>query len=154
VEQAGAGWTVIDDSYTASPPTVTAALTLLAELPVRGRRWAVLGQMAELGPTSADQHRAVGALIAERHVDRLVVVGEEAGALADGAVAAGLASAAVDRGATAEEALVLVRRDLVAGDAVLVKGSRVAGLERVARDLLGADTAVEAQGVERGEMPR
>ncbi|MCI0345947.1 MAG: UDP-N-acetylmuramoyl-tripeptide--D-alanyl-D-alanine ligase, partial [Chloroflexi bacterium] len=49
---------IVDDSYNASPGSVTAALDLLAGLP--GRRVAVLGEMLELGADAADGHVAVG----------------------------------------------------------------------------------------------
>ena len=68
-------WTILDDSYNASPDAVLAALDLLAELP--GRHLAVLGEMLELGHSTLAEHWRVGQHAAQV-VDRLVVVGEGA----------------------------------------------------------------------------
>ena len=78
--------TLVDDTYNASPRSVVAALDLLAGLP--GRRVAVLGEMLELGDAADEGHRAVGEAAA-RTVDWLVVVGDGAAGIADGARAAG-----------------------------------------------------------------
>lgn len=134
VVRAPDGLTVINDAYNASPPTVLAALELLAAMAVEGRRWAVLGEMAELGPGSSEAHRRVGAACAD--LDGLVVVGAAASAIADGAIAAGLPPGAVLHAPDPQAALRTVAPRLTPRDAVLVKGSRVAGLERVAEGLL------------------
>ncbi|MEO8438257.1 MAG: UDP-N-acetylmuramoyl-tripeptide--D-alanyl-D-alanine ligase [Chloroflexota bacterium] len=122
------GMTVIDDSYNASPRSVVAALDLLAGLP--GRRVAVLGEMLELGDASHEGHRVVGEAAA-RTVDWMVVVGDGAIGIVEGAVAAGMEPGRIVRAFDAEaalEALLPRRRD---GDVVLVKASRGIGLERV-----------------------
>jgi UDP-N-acetylmuramoyl-tripeptide--D-alanyl-D-alanine ligase len=88
--------------------------------------------MAELGEVEEAEHLRIGRLAAA-HARRLIVVGGAAAGIAEGARAAGLADVAVagDR----EEALVSL--GVQAGDLVLIKASRVAGLERLADDLLG-----------------
>ncbi|MBW3602707.1 MAG: UDP-N-acetylmuramoyl-tripeptide--D-alanyl-D-alanine ligase, partial [Actinobacteria bacterium] len=100
----------------------------------RGRRWAVLGRMAELGEGSAGEHARVGRLAARLGVDGIVVVGREAAAIGE-AVEPGAATRVV-AAEDAEAALAALRERLGPGDVVLVKGSRVAGLERVAAGLL------------------
>ena len=79
--------TILDDSYNAAPATMLAALDVLASLP--GRRVAVLGEMLELGRRATQGHVEVGRAAA-RVADLLVVVGEDAGGIADGAREAGL----------------------------------------------------------------
>ena len=93
------GVTLVDDTYNASPRSVVAALDLLAGLP--GRRGAVLGEMLELGEAADEGHRAVGEAAA-RTVDWLVVVGDGAAGIAEGAQAAGLAPARIVRVRDAE----------------------------------------------------
>jgi UDP-N-acetylmuramoyl-tripeptide--D-alanyl-D-alanine ligase len=131
------GVLVLDDAYNASAPTVIGALTTLADMEVGARRWAVLGEMRELGATSDAQHREVGAACVGR-VDRLVVVGAPARTIADGAVEAGLSPGDVHRVADRAEALALLAGPdgLAVGDAVLLKASRAVGLDRLAALLL------------------
>ena len=138
-----AGVTVLDDAYNASPPTVVAALTTLRALPCTGRRWAVLGVMAELGPGSEVRHRDVGAVYAQG-VDELLIVGESAIPLAEGAEQAG-GSVRVRRVAGHGEAAQLLAEEVRPGDVVLLKASRVAGLDRTASTLIESLTGVTAR---------
>lgn len=118
VRRSPAGAVVIDDSYNANPTSMAAALRSLAHVPAR-RRVAVVGAMAELGPTEGDEHRAIAGLAADLGVE-LVAVGTD---LYGVDPAAGIDEAAERLG------------PLGGQDAVLVKGSRVAGLERLAARL-------------------
>ncbi len=122
------GMTVIDDSYNASPGSVTAALELLEGLP--GRRVAVLGEMLELGEAHDAGHYAVGEL-AGRIVDVLVVVGREAGGIVNGALDSGIDPTKVHVTADADSALDALRPRLRDGDVVLVKASRGIGLDHL-----------------------
>ncbi|MER7456574.1 UDP-N-acetylmuramoyl-tripeptide--D-alanyl-D-alanine ligase [Micromonospora sp. NPDC126480] len=118
------GVTVIDDSYNANPASMAAALRALAGVGQGRRTVAVLGYMAELGPFEHDGHAEVGRLAAELGVDRLLVVGEAAAPIHEGATSVrdwGGESVLLTDQAGAVEAL---RGDLRPGDVVLVKGSR------------------------------
>jgi UDP-N-acetylmuramoyl-tripeptide--D-alanyl-D-alanine ligase len=118
------GITVIDDSYNANPASMSAALHALADLGQGRRRIAVLGYMAELGDYETAGHREVGELAAKLDIDRLIVVGDAAVAIRDGADAvsgwAGIAIMVADQDA----AIDALRADLRGGDVVLVKASR------------------------------
>ncbi|GFJ88343.1 hypothetical protein Prum_019850 [Phytohabitans rumicis] len=118
------GVTVIDDSYNANPASMAAALRALAATGAGRRTVAVLGYMAELGAYERDGHEEVGRLTAELGVDRLVVVGEPAAPIHEGASAVatwgGESVLVTDQGA----AVAVLRRELRPGDVVLVKGSR------------------------------
>ena len=109
---------MLNDAYNANPTSMAAALRSLAALDAV-RHVAVLGVMAELGPTSDDDHRAVGALARDLGIE-VVAVGAPA---YGGTLVPDVAGA------------VAVLDGIGAGDAVLLKGSRVAGLERVAAAL-------------------
>ena len=121
------GIDVVNDAYNANPASMEAALRLLAETPTEGRRIAVLGLMAELGPEAERYHREVGALAARVGVDMVVAVGDLACAYLDGAGDGVLGFAVADATAAVEQVLATVQP----GDRVLVKGSRAAGLEVV-----------------------
>lgn len=130
------GVVVIDDSYNASPESVAAALRSVAAMtrPPGARTWAVLGEMRELGASSVTEHRAVGRLVAQLGTDRLVVVGDSAREILQGAVEEGGAGAMVTDAAAA---IALLTDELRPGDHVLVKASRAVGLDRVAAALVG-----------------
>jgi UDP-N-acetylmuramoyl-tripeptide--D-alanyl-D-alanine ligase len=119
----------IDDSYNANPDSMKAALRTLAELPADGKRMAVLGEMKELGSQSGQGHREVGETAAAFGIDRLIVIGSVAGAIAQAAEHAGLKNSAVV-GSTAE-AVELLSQIAAPGDLVLIKGSRAARTEEV-----------------------
>ena len=131
-ENAG-GVVVLNDAYNASPVATIAAVRALADLPVAGRRIAVIGDMRELGPWSEPEHARVGAAVSDAGIDILVAVGAETGPLAEAAAS----TVAVHRVADADAARILVAGLAVRGDAVLVKASRAVGLEVVALMLLG-----------------
>lgn len=138
---ARSGATVIDDTYNASPVSVAAALDFLAESPVApGRaRYAVLGDMLELGPDEERLHREVGGRVATI-ADALVAVGERGRWIADAALAAGLHRVTTAR--DADEAVAVVERELAPGigDLLLVKGSRGVELDRLVAALVGEST--------------
>jgi UDP-N-acetylmuramoyl-tripeptide--D-alanyl-D-alanine ligase len=131
------GVTVLNDSYNANPESVRAALKALASMS-RGRRsWAVLGEMGELGADSVSAHDGIGRLAVRLNIGRLVVVGERAAAMHQGASHEGSwgeeSVLVPDTGAAVE----LLRGQLRPGDVVLVKASKVAELWRVADALTG-----------------
>jgi len=124
---------VLDDAYNANADSMDAALQTLRELPCAGRRVAVLGDMAELGAQSAAAHEEVGRHAAELDVEQLFVVGKMAGALASAARAAGLVR--IFEFGDVETAASAVKHFVKPGDLVLLKASRVVGLERLAEVL-------------------
>ncbi len=129
------GVRVLNDAYNANPESTAAALRTARWMAGERRLIAVLGEMAELGPISAEEHDRVGELSARLGVDRLITVGAPARAIARAALREGMEPdhvTSVDDGAHAIDEL---RRWASPGDLVLCKGSRVAGLERVAEAL-------------------
>ncbi|MBF9134650.1 UDP-N-acetylmuramoyl-tripeptide--D-alanyl-D-alanine ligase [Plantactinospora sp. S1510] len=118
------GVTVIDDSYNANPASTAAALRALAGMGARRRTIAVLGYMAELGEYERDGHAEVGRLAAELGVDRLLVVGENATPIHDGAVSVADWGGESVLVSDQQAAIAELRRELRSGDVVLVKGSR------------------------------
>ena len=129
------GVRVLDDAYNANADSVLAALETLKEFPCQGRRVAVLGEMAELGPHSAEAHAEVGRRAAETGVDQLFAVGKMAGVMGAAARAAGLMH--VTELGEAETGATAVKHFVRPGDVVLIKASRAARLERVGEALRG-----------------
>lgn len=123
------GATIIDDSYNASPASMLATLDLLSELP--GRRLAVLGDMRELGAASEGGHRRVGERAATA-CDVLFVVGDGGRIIGEAARGAGL----MEVRTLGDDASDELRRELRAGDHVLIKASRALELENVVKALV------------------
>lgn len=129
---------VVNDAYNASPASMASALETCADMAPAGsgggRLIAVLGMMAELGDLAPAEHERVGALAAALAAG-IVVVGERAAGIAQGARAAGLDAVQLVDG-VGDVPAALDRTGLQDGDVVLVKASRVAGLEAVAEMLV------------------
>jgi UDP-N-acetylmuramoyl-tripeptide--D-alanyl-D-alanine ligase len=119
----GDGIVLVNDCYNANPVSMRAALDHLATLDAE-RTLAVLGEMGELGPGSAGYHREVGEHARAVGVDLVIGVGEPAREYGPDELVA-----------DPDEAAELLAAHLSAGDAILVKGSRSAGLEAVAEQL-------------------
>jgi UDP-N-acetylmuramoyl-tripeptide--D-alanyl-D-alanine ligase len=134
---------ILEDSYNANPLSVKAALTTLDELGGEGRRVAVLGDMLELGKTSAELHHEIGQT-AGRRVDLLVLLGEMAEEVAAGAREAGLADEQIILVGSHEEAVARLRSRLQCGDRVLVKGSRGMKMEKISSALRAEDVRLAA----------
>jgi UDP-N-acetylmuramoyl-tripeptide--D-alanyl-D-alanine ligase len=127
------GVRVLDDAYNANADSTLAALETLRDLPLQGRRVAVLGDMNELGAHSAAAHAEVGRRAAELGIGQLFAVGKMAGVTAAAAREAGLTR--VIEFADVDAAVKAVKSFLKAGDVVLLKASRTLRLERIAETL-------------------
>ena len=123
------GVRVLDDAYNANADSVEAALQTLRELPCKGRRVAVLGDMAELGAHSKAAHEEIGRRAAELGVGQLFAVGKMAPVMARAARDAGLNR--VFEFADVETAAAAVKSFVKSGDVVLLKASRATRLERI-----------------------
>lgn len=127
------GVQVLDDTYNANADSMVAGLQTLMELPCKGRRMAVLGDMAELGAHSDAAHAEVGRRAAELGVGQLFAIGRMATVMARAAREAGLTR--VIEFLDVEPAASALKHFVKPGDLVLLKASRVTRLERVAEAL-------------------
>ncbi|GAB2818268.1 UDP-N-acetylmuramoyl-tripeptide--D-alanyl-D-alanine ligase [Actinocorallia aurea] len=137
------GLTVVNDAYNANPESVRAALDALARMADGRRTYAVLGHMAELGADSVAEHEKIGQHAARTGVAGLIAVGPDAAPLLEGAKRIGTWNGECVQVDDVGTAVAVLGERLGPRDVVLVKGSRVAGLERVAQALL-ADAPPEA----------
>jgi UDP-N-acetylmuramyl pentapeptide synthase len=129
------GISVLDDCYNANADSMVAALKTFQELPCRGRRIAVLGDMAELGRHSESAHEEVGRSAAELGVNQLFAVGKMAPVMARAARGAGLVR--VLEFEDVDTAAAAVKSFVKSGDMLLLKASRSTRLERVGQCLRG-----------------
>jgi UDP-N-acetylmuramoyl-tripeptide--D-alanyl-D-alanine ligase len=125
----GASWggTILNDAYNAAPASMRAALETLSRYG-GGRKIAFLGDMRELGDYAAPAHEELGAVIQDLGgLDALYTVGDLAAHI----------FGASRRFKTSEDAALFARDELMLdkGDIILVKGSRVMEMERIASAL-------------------
>jgi UDP-N-acetylmuramoyl-tripeptide--D-alanyl-D-alanine ligase len=137
------GVTVVNDAYNANPDSMRAALEALRSIGLaaqpRRRTWAVLGEMLELGNLSRSEHERVGGWASALGVDRLVVVGERARPIAEGAARSTGGDTEVTVVTDADAAYDLVQAQLRSGDVVLLKSSRDTGLRWLGDRLAGIE---------------
>jgi UDP-N-acetylmuramoyl-tripeptide--D-alanyl-D-alanine ligase len=128
---------LVDESYNANPTSMAATLKTFGAIKVAGRRIVVLGAMRELGAESDSFHAALAEPILGARADRVILIGEEMAPLAK-ALGAKVKMAHV---ASTAEAVDLVRDEIAAGDAILVKGSNSIGLAALVEALAGGPSA-------------
>ncbi len=134
------GIQVLDDCYNANADSMIMALRTLAELPCKGSRVAVLGDMAELGAQAPEAHAETGRLAAQLNLGQLMVLGDMAAVTAAAAREAGLHRVLEFGGIEAmSDALAKLARP---GDLVLLKASRRMRLEQVADALCQREKVV------------
>jgi UDP-N-acetylmuramoyl-tripeptide--D-alanyl-D-alanine ligase len=131
------GFLVINDSYNANPGSMDAALETLRDVGAGRRTIAVLGRMAELGAGSRSYHEEAGRRVASLDIDLLVTVGRGARYYAAAALAAGMPRGSIFRCDSADEASFLLGDLVEPLDVILIKASRVVGLESLAARLQG-----------------
>lgn len=138
---AAGGAKIIDDTYNASPVSMRAALQVLQEYPEGQRRFAVLGDMLELGPCGPGAHQELGKLVVALGLDGLFTVGALAGLIAATACEQGLPANKAETFVNNRSAVSRLRQVLRPGDLVLVKGSRGMGMEEIVQCLVGEEGA-------------
>ena len=127
--------TIIDDTYNASPAAMMSALETLADLKIRGRKIAILGDMMELGKHSVDAHKQAGELVG-KCAEALIVVGLRSKTLAETAIDFGMSEKAVWQFNTSLEAADFVKNLIKDGDVLLVKGSQSTRMEKIVRAIM------------------
>jgi UDP-N-acetylmuramoyl-tripeptide--D-alanyl-D-alanine ligase len=127
---ANGAW-LIDDSYNANPSSVRAGIEVLAGLD--GRKWLVLGDMAELGDFAESAHAEIGVFAREHGIERLFATGQLAALAVESFGPGGQWFA---EGNSLAEALHAAPPEV----RMLIKGSRVNRLERVVDALVAPST--------------
>ena len=128
------GLTLVSDCYNANPSSMRAALAAFADMPVRGRRVAVLGDMMELGAHSDTLHAELGAGLVHYKLDLVWAIGNYGECVVQAARKHGLANRAF-HAATLNEAALEICDALREGDAALVKGSRGMVMDKLVQKL-------------------
>jgi UDP-N-acetylmuramoyl-tripeptide--D-alanyl-D-alanine ligase len=144
---------IIDDTYNSSPSSSILALKLLSTIPLgeTAKRWAVFGDMLELGNYSEEGHRQVGKATAKSGVDFLIAVGERARDIARGAAGAGMKSEFIFEFGDKESAGKFLEQKIKQGDIILVKASQGARMEKIVKEIMADPLKAEELLVRQGK---
>ena len=130
--------TILDDTYNAEPESMRAALGVLKRIPLASgaRKFAVLGDMLELGKYSIEMHRDIGKYALKCNIDKLIVVGERARDIARGAKEAGMPRDNIFNFADSVQAGRFIQDRIKEHDLILVKGSQGVRMEKIVLEIM------------------
>jgi UDP-N-acetylmuramoyl-tripeptide--D-alanyl-D-alanine ligase len=123
---------ILDETYNAGLESMLASLKLLAQTPGK-RHIAVLGTMKELGAWSVAYHQQVGEQVKNLHLDRLLILADDAEAEA---MSIGASPLSAEKFATHGDVVTRLKELMQPGDRVLFKASRAVGLDQVVEQLI------------------
>jgi UDP-N-acetylmuramoyl-tripeptide--D-alanyl-D-alanine ligase len=143
---------IIDDSYNSSPVATIAALKTLETLHVEEgkRKYAVLGDMTELGTYTEEGHEKVGQYVA-RVADILVTIGEKGKIIAETAKKNNMPEDRVFEFADSGRAGRFLQERIKEGDLILVKGSQATRSEKVVKELMAEPMKAKKLLVRQGK---
>lgn len=127
---------IIDDTYNAGPDSTTAALNVLGKITTDQHKFAVLGDMLELGDYTENSHRQVGKAVYDNKINYLVTVGEMAKIIATEAEKQGLSKDNIFIFSDIEKAGLLLQDKIEEGDFILVKGSQGMRMEKIVKEIM------------------
>ncbi len=131
-----AGIKFINDSYNAAPSSIKAALDVLCDIGRDMRKWAVLGDMMELGDWTEEAHRDIGKYVSSLGIDYLVGIGSYAKWYIQGAEEGHPMRTITKLFETTEQAKPYIETLMQKGDALLFKGSRKMKLDLLIQELI------------------
>ncbi|PIZ76473.1 MAG: hypothetical protein COY04_01340 [Parcubacteria group bacterium CG_4_10_14_0_2_um_filter_7_35_8] len=129
---------IIDDTYNSSPKAAFAALEVLKKFPLKEgkRKFAVLGDMLELGSFTREGHEEVGRRAFEAGLDGLITVGEKARDIAVGARESGLSQDKIFTFSDTDKAGQFLQQRIKEGDLILIKGSQGMRMEKIVKEIM------------------
>lgn len=127
---------IIDDTYNAGPDSMKAALGLLGRLQISRQKFAVLGDMLELGEYTIEAHRQIGQEVVKNKINILITIGERARTIATEAERQGMDSDNVFTFSEAERAGLFLQDRIEMGDFILIKGSQGMRLEKIVKEIM------------------
>ena len=136
LKKSNAGFYIINDAYNSSPDSCASSLSTLANMKCSGKKYAVLGDMGELGPEEVNLHKSIGKKAAGSHIDGLVCIGKLARNIASGAIDDIMPKEQVKCFDDKESACSYLKGVLKEGDLVLIKASHFMALEKLVEELL------------------
>ena len=132
------GYTIIDDTYNASPASMKAGLSVLCGYETTGRKIAVLGDMFELGSRTKEYHYEVGEFAADQTFDELILIGTNAEQIGK-AMKDKKSNIPVRVMDKKEDAVAYLKEHLGEGDVVYLKASNGMKLKEITKALMEND---------------
>ena len=128
---------IIDDAYNSSPKSCVEAINTLSSIKIKkeAMRWAVLGDMLELGAYTEEGHKKVGEQVAKLKINQLIVIGERARNIASAAKNVGMKEYNINHFSSNERAGRFLQERIKQGDIILVKGSRGMKMEEIVEEI-------------------
>ncbi|MBI5221448.1 MAG: UDP-N-acetylmuramoyl-tripeptide--D-alanyl-D-alanine ligase [Candidatus Magasanikbacteria bacterium] len=143
---------IIDDTYNSSPLSARKALYELGHLNIgNNNKFAVLGDMLELGKYTEAGHREVGEAVFDYHLDYLITVGEMSRDIVRGAVEAGMDQDHCFNFKDSIEAGRFVQQRIKEGDVILIKGSQGMRMEHAVKEIMAEPQRAKELLVRQGE---
>ncbi len=129
---------IIDDTYNSSPEAVMSALDILAKMNIdkENNKYAVLGEMLEIGAYTEEGHRKIGEKVAKEKINFLIAVGERARDFMRGAAEAGFNEDYMFYFSKSKDVGPFLQNRIKAGDLLLVKGSQGVRMELIVKELM------------------
>ncbi len=129
---------IIDDTYNSSPLAVREALVQISQINLDShhKKFAVLGDMLELGGYTEQAHQEVGEAVVGYGIDYLLTVGEMSRDIARGAIKAGMPADHCFHFKDSIEAGKFLQDQIKAGDLILIKGSQGVRMERAVKEIM------------------
>ena len=127
---------IIDDTYNSGPDSTLAALNVLGKIVTDNHKFAVLGDMLELGDYTESSHRSVGKSVYDNQIDYLITVGERAEFMASEAEKQGLSKDHIFIFYDVAKAGLFLQDKIEAGDFALVKGSQGMRMEKIVKEVM------------------
>ncbi|HPU30184.1 MAG TPA: UDP-N-acetylmuramoyl-tripeptide--D-alanyl-D-alanine ligase [Syntrophorhabdaceae bacterium] len=124
------GYLIIDDTYNANPASMEWAIKTVNELPSRGKRIAIIGDMKELGDKEEFYHRQIGRILKESSFKKILLYGDAVKYILD-EIGDERAEVFSDKNCLIDFAKKIIRMD----DVVLVKGSRLLKMDEIVKGL-------------------
>lgn len=134
-------FSLIDDTYNASPKAMQAAIKTLLSLGIGKQKIAILGEMRDLGSISSQEHKKIGKIVAKSRINVLITVGKVASTISQEAKQSKYKGKIVEVTNTSQ-AVKIVKQLSKPKQLVLIKGSRHEHLERIIFALLGKPTEI------------
>lgn len=127
---------IIDDTYNASPQSSISAIDYIEKIKIPGKKWAVLGDMLELGLYTKTGHIEVGKKLFENKFDKLITIGEKSIDIANGAKEAGMKKEDIDSFSKNKIAGRFLQEKIKQGDLIFIKGSQGARMEQITKEIM------------------